>query len=407
MLGFNTTSNNMYINQNYGYGQSVMNPYQQQSLLFTGDQYAKWQQQQQQQQQSLLFTGDQPYRLQQTSYDPNYMILSMLNSILPTMLGLITNQRPVQQPVIQQPPIIQQPQQSSSSGFLQQLIMMLLQNILGSGSATTGLTPVEVYNEDVEVSAWGDPHFAINGQQAFDFQGKNEGLYKMLDNSDIALNAKFAGGGEGAATIIKDQNLEFKQAGINLVSHANGTFEILQDGKEIADETTYNKDEKVIELLKEKDISISKEGNVLTAKHGKRSLSQKLNGGNIDNVKDVLMKGDEGLLTQTVGAIDTDKDGTTKLGTDLNKDGKIDEKDDLKYDLKDQFMVHTAAQANSSAPITPEIEAAIKKDIEAGIKAGSAVKGFSTEHGYDARQWNEYLGAKLYTVKEDELLTAK
>jgi len=402
MLGFNTNLNNMYVNQNYGYGQSAMNSYP-----LTGNQYSLWQQQQQQQQQqqSLLFTGDQPYRQQQTSYDPNFMILSMINSILPTMLGLITNQRPVQQPV--QTPVIQQPQQSSSSSFLQQLVLMLLQNLLGSGSATAGLTPVEVYDENVEVSAWGDPHFAINGQQAFDFQGKNEGLYKMLDNSDIALNAKFTGGGEGAATVINSQNLEFKEEGINLVSHANGTFEILQNGKEIADETTYNKDEKIIELLKEKDISISKEGNILTAKHGKRSLSQKLNGGYIDNVKDVLMKGDEGLLTQSVGAIDTDKDGVTKLGTDLNKDGKIDEKDDLKYDLKDQFMVHTACEGRSCATITPEIEAAIKKDIEAGIKAGSAVKGFSTEHGYDARQWNEYLGAKLYTIKEDELLTAK
>ncbi|OGI00099.1 MAG: hypothetical protein A2039_01075 [Candidatus Melainabacteria bacterium GWA2_34_9] len=406
MLGFNTNSNNMYINQNYGYGQSAMNTYQQQqSLLFTGDQYAKWQQQQQQQQQTSVFGGYS----QQPSYDPNFMMLSMINSMLPVMLGLISNQQPVVQrpPVVQQPPMIQQPQQNSSSGFLQQLVMMLLQNLLGTGSPTAGRRPVEIYDENVTVDSWGDPHFSINGKQSFDFQGKNEGLYKMIDNSDIALNAKFTGGGEGAATIINSQNLEFKDAGINLVTHADGKFEIIQDGKEIGDETNYDKDEKLVELLKKNDINLKKEGNVLTTTHGKRTISQRFNGGNIDNINNNLMKGDEGLLTQTVGAIDEDKDGITKLGTDVNKDGKVDEKDNLQYDIKNQFMVHTAAEARSAAPITAEIEAAIKKDIADGIKKGSAVKGFSTEHGYDARQWNEYLGAKLYSVKEDELLAAK
>jgi len=436
MLGFyNTNSNNMYMNQNYGYGQSVMNPYQQQSSLFGG-----------------YSNGYSNY--QQPSYDANSMLFSMLNSLLPLMLGQFSNRQPVQSPFATTIPATNTISNSITGNSGQNNILnsifgnlfnnsasvattvapvvpatSAISNVIADNSgqnnifntiinillnspittATTEKTPVEIYQEDiiVESSATGDPHFAINGQQSFDFQGKNEGLYKMLDNSDIALNAKFTGGGEGAATIINSQNLEFKKAGINLVSHADGKFEILQNGEELGDETNYNTDETVIKLLKDNDISISKEGIALTTTYGKRSLTQNLNGGNIDNVKDVLMKGDTGLLSQTVGAIDDDKDGKTQMKIDINKDGKVDEKDTMNYSIKDQFMVHTKCEGNSSAPITPEIEAAIKKDIEAGIKEGSAVKGFSAEHGYDARQWNEYLGAKLYTLKEDELLTAK
>jgi len=389
MLGiYNQNFNNMYINQNYGYGTSTNSAYQQSSAIFNG------------------YSGG--FQQQQTG-DMNFMMLSMISSLLPMMLGLLGSQQPIQQPQVptKRPPVAtKQPQQKSSSAFLQQLVMTLLKEVLKPG--TTGKKPVEVYQEDVTVdsSATGDPHFGINGQQSFDFQGKNNGLYKMLNNSDIALSAKFNGGGEGAATIINSQNLEFKDSNINLVTHADGKFEILQNGEKVGDQTNYNTDKKVIDLLKNNNINLKLEGKVLTTTHGKRTLAQSLNGGNIDNISDTLMKGDTGLLSQTVGAIDADNDGKTKMTVDINKDGKVDEKDTLNYEIKNQFMVHTAAQATSSAKITPEIEAAIKKDIQAGIEKGSAVKGFSTEHGYDARQWNEYLGAKLYTIEKDKHLAA-
>ena len=86
MIGFNTNSNNMYINQNYSYGQ---NPYQ------------------------------------QPAFDANFMMLSMINSILPVMLGAISNPQPVQQP-----PVVIQPPQNDSNSFLQKIIMMLLQALL-------------------------------------------------------------------------------------------------------------------------------------------------------------------------------------------------------------------------------------------------------------------------------------
>jgi len=271
--------------------------------------------------------------------------------------------------------MIQQPM------VMQQLIMMLLPMLLQP--------PVEeetLVEEDYVSGHWGDPHFTIEGQQAFDFQGNADEKYKMIDNSDINLTAKFGAYGNGA-TVVKEQDLKFKDEGIDLISHADGSFEILQNGKEIADETSYNKDEKVMALLKKKDISITKEGNTIKTVHGNRILSQSCNGTEVDNINDTLMKGDKGLLTQTAGSIDDNNDGETKLGDKT-----------LKYDTKNQYMVHTDVSGSKCAPITEEIAAAIKKDLQAGIKAGSPIKGYSTDHGYDARQWNEYVGEKLYSA---------
>ena len=426
MLGLYTNSNNMYVNQNYGYGQSTYNPYQQQSSLFSGYStgYAN--------NYTNGYTNNYSSGYGQQNSNMSSMLLSILSALLPSLLGMFGNTQAVQQPYATNnanygqnnifnsllgsmfggTQAVQQPYTTNNASTVingnsgqNNIYNTIINLILNSDKA--GKTPLEVYNEDVTVQATGDPHFAVNGQQAFDFQGQNDGMYKMLDNSDISLNAKFAGGGEGTPTIIKDQNLSFKDSDINVVSHANGNFEILQNGEKIADQTNYNTDKEVIDLLKENDITITKEGNILTTKHAGRTLEQRLNGGNIDNTNDTLMKGDEGLLTQGIGAIDDDKDGTTKMSVDVNKDGVVDDKDTLTYSAKDQFMVHTECAASSCATITPEIEEAIKKDIAAGAKLGSVAKGFSADHGYDARQWNEYIGAKLYTVKEDELLTAK
>ena len=268
--------------------------------------------------------------------------------------------------------------------------------------------PLGCYQEgfDVNASATGDPHFGINGQQAFDFQGKNNGLYQMLNNSDVSLNAKFADYGSDGARIIKDQDLSFNNTGINLVSHADGTFEILQNGQKIADQTNYNTDQNAINALKNSNIDLSFANSNLTSTYANRTLTQQLAGGYINNTSDTLMNGDSGLLTQTIGALDTNHSGTTQMSVDVNKDGVVDEKDSLNYNLNNQYMVHTDTAGSSCATITPEIEALINKDMQSGIAQGSLVKGFAADHGYDARQWNEYVGAKAYEVNSDALLAA-
>ena len=226
----------------------------------------------------------------------------------------------------------------------------------------------------------------------------------MLDNKDVSLNAKFSGGGDGSAKTIKEQDLEFKGTGINLVTHGDGKFEVLQNGKQIGNETNYNKDQSVIDTLKKNDITLSQDSNVLKAVHGDRSLSQQFNGGYINDINEKLMDGDKGLLSQTIGAIDTNKDGITQMTTDINKDGKVDANDTINYDLRNQFMVKSSIAGSSSTTITPAIQAAIEKDYKAGLAQGSAVKGFNTNNGYDERQWNEYIGAKLYSINSDSLL---
>jgi hypothetical protein len=252
--------------------------------------------------------------------------------------------------------------------------------------------------------ASGDPHFNLAGKQSFDFQGENNGLYNMLDNDDISLIAKFANYGTGGAKIMKDQDLEFKDEGINLVTHSNGSFEIFNYGEKIGNQTNYNTDVNLINLLKENDISLSLQKNILTTVHGNRKISQQMNGSYMNNSNNTLMKGDNGLLSQVVGALDNNADGNTSGIIDVNKDGKIDNNDQLKYDLSNQSMVHTYCAGSKCETITAEVESKILNDFYAGLAQGSAVKGFSTAHGYSARQWNEYVGEKLFTVNSDNFL---
>jgi len=268
-------------------------------------------------------------------------------------------------------------------------------------------TPLEYYQDDIDISskAVGDPHFQIANKQAFDFQGKDGGLYKMLDNKDISFNAKFSVAGEGHSKYITEQNLDFKKENVNIVSHAGGKFEIYQDGKQIADQTNYKTDDKTSKVLKDAGIELDFSNNVLTTTYQKRVIKQSLNGANIDNTGDTLMKGDKGLLTQTIGALDTDLNGETDSVIDVNKDGKVDNKDILKYDTANQYMIFTPASATTCGQVSDEIKEKIEKDITAGKAKGSAVLGYSKDHGYSAQQWNEYLGQKLYSVTKDEFLT--
>jgi len=245
---------------------------------------------------------------------------------------------------------------------------------------------VEELDDDTDSSssAAGDPHFALNGQQAFDFQGKNEGVYTMLDNKDVSLKAQFTGStDDGGARVIDDQNLEIKKQGINIVWN-NGTFEILKDGEKIADQTNFNSDEEAMKILKDSGVEVTQEGGNLKVKYNNREITL----GSRQVVGYTMMKGDTGLLSQAAGANDADHDG---------KSGNYD------YEVDNQVFVHTEISGSSCATLTDEVKAAIEADAKAGEAKGSMVLGYTEGHGYDARQWNEYLGMKLFTSK-DELL---
>ncbi len=294
---------------------------------------------------------------------------------------------------------------NNNKAGLASLLPKLLMGLLFS-KLLKGNNPLEFYQDDIDVctQAWGDPHFAIGGQQAFDFQGKDGGLYNLLENTDMKMTAKFSTTGDGNSKWITDQELTFKDSDISIVSHADKTFEVMKDGKKIADQTNYKTDKTAKKLLKDKDISLEFEENILTVKHANRTLKQHIHGGSIDNTSDTLMKYDTGLLTQTIGANDSDHDGKANSLIDVNKDGTVDDKDVLNYEVARQVMVFTPMSAKSCETITENVEAAIKKDILAGKEQGSIVKGFAEGHGYSAQQWNEYLGEKLYGVKKAEYL---
>lgn len=312
------------------------------------------------------------------------------------------------------------PQQNSSSNFMQQLVMMLLQNLLGSGSPRAGRRPVEVEEETIDVSAssGGDPHFYVGearkggAKLAYDFQGENNGTYNLLDNNDVSVNARFIDGnsaeaaklgvsGADVARVMGDMSVNIKGSGINVVGHNDGKFEVFENGKKIADQTNYKDIE---DKLKAKDITIepskTNEG-MVSIKHGNRTIDLSRSHGGMWLAAN-RMKGDKGLNEQAYGALDADRDGETKAIVDVNKDGKVDDKDIIKYNAKNQFMVDGFG---SAAKLTEEQEKALKEDISKGIKMGAVTKGYSKDHGYSAMQWNEYVGARVFATN-DKFLTA-
>lgn len=284
-----------------------------------------------------------------------------------------------------------------------------LAQVFGNGGFTglTGKTPVNIDQTEVEVIAksWGDPHFNVGDKHVFDFQGKDSGLYQMLENSDVALTGKFKNSGPEGARVVSSQNLEFKGTGINIVSHMGGKFEIFRNGQKIGDQDNYSKEPQILDALKKSGIELNYDSKKMTlsTKFNGRTIEQELSKDCINNNNATISKTDRGLLTQAVGASDKDFDGKTVGLIDVNKDGNVDDKDVLNYDEREQFMIDGKGVA---AQITKDIEAAIQRDIQIGIEKGSVAKGFREGVGYSAMQWNEFVGEKLYSIKENKYLAA-
>ncbi len=238
------------------------------------------------------------------------------------------------------------------------------------------------------VGAWGDPHFELNGTQSFDFMGEIGGEYNMLDNNDITLIGKFGKYNNSGATIISEQNLEFDRTDINVVSHSDSTFEIYYKGEKIGDQTNYNTNADVIEKLDFFNIDLSFDKNVLTTDYNGRHLEQEMNGSYMNNRSVTRGVGDTGLLSQTAGALD--KDGNIDGVSTVNNQT-------YNYDLANQAMVNTSV-SGTKGTVNESLKAIILADYEAGLAQGSAIKGYNTSHGYNNRQWNEVIGAKLFSV---------
>jgi hypothetical protein len=205
---------------------------------------------------------------------------------------------------------------------------------------------------DTDSFCGGDPHFyqTVNNQtlQSFDLQGRENAVYKMMDNDDYSLNASFknfTGTDNQSARIITDQNLTLKGSGINIVSHFQGKFEVYLDGQKIGDETNYSDPR-----IAQKGVSINYANSNLTVGYKGRTIGQNFNGciNNSVDAKD----GDSGLLTQLTGALDKDGsiDGVTHYNFDTNNDGKVDANDNQTYNPFNQKMVNSDCSA-ISAPV--------------------------------------------------------
>ena len=167
MLGFyNTNYNNSYLSQNqnygyqnYGYGQSVMNPYQQQSSLFGG--YSNY---------------------QQPANNMNSMLISMLNSLLPSLLGLFSNRQAVQQPVVSTVPATSSISNSITGNSGQNNILNSIFGNLFNNSASVATTVPVTTTVASTVPATGTISNAITGNS-----GQNN-IYNTIIN--ILLNSQ-------------------------------------------------------------------------------------------------------------------------------------------------------------------------------------------------------------------------
>ncbi|OGI04322.1 MAG: hypothetical protein A2104_05075 [Candidatus Melainabacteria bacterium GWF2_32_7] len=206
-----------------------------------------------------------------------------------------------------------------------------------------------VYADEAALTrAWGDPHFQLKldenkKENCFDFQGKSDTVYSMLDNEDLSLNAKFSDGEDLNARYITDQNLELKGTGINVVSHKGGAYEIYNNGAQIDENDP---------ALQQAGASVKYENSALTVDYKERQIVQKLSRNEIEDQIEVKY-GDKGILSQLVGSIDNDDnktDGVTKFNYDINKDDKVDENDVLHYEAASQAMVRSGI-SGIAAPV--------------------------------------------------------
>lgn len=187
--------------------------------------------------------------------------------------------------------------------------------------------------------SWGDPHFAINlnGEklQCFDIQGRNNTVYNLIDSNEFILNSTFSDAIDANARVITDQNLTLKDSDINIVTHANGNFEILKNGQQIGNQTNYDQLN-----LTDKGIGLEYSLTNLKITYKNREITQDFNKNHINNNFNPKY-GDKGILTQLIGAHDNDedKDGNTVInGNNFN------------YDSFNQLLVDSKA-ANISAPV--------------------------------------------------------
>ena len=206
-------------------------------------------------------------------------------------------------------------------------------------------------NDSVKTRTWGDPHFNLKGGKtdiyAFDFQGRNDTVYNMIDNGDFSIKALFSDTEDGKARFIAKQDTEFKGTGINIVTSGDN-FVIYKDDEVIADKSNF-KD--VQSTLEENGIDLSFSKNNLVISYEGRQIIQQLKGGHVDNFVSITSE-DTGLLTQTVGALDNDDnpfDG--KIEIDLNEDGEISENEILFYNPDEQVMVKQKTNIGISAPV--------------------------------------------------------
>jgi len=323
MLGiYNQSFNNMYLNQNYEYGESVMNPYQQQSSLFS--QYSNGYSNGYQQSNNINFSQN-----------------SILNLLLPLLLELFGNSQQ-QSPVTNTNNITSIVNTNSGqNNIFNTIINKLVNSSTAASTSTTGKTPVTIDEETVEITPkepekvflFGNDKYAYNEGNFFNtFRKYHPDVMKEFDKVSLSPEAKKAldnySQDNKKTVIISDDGeligiedtseLSKLMGGVALGKAANGDDKG-KSAENTAKGKTFKFDGKTYEVEANTFMSpLTFDLNGDGVKTSDKLIQYDINGdGKLDTINDVA----DGTLTIHGG-----KDGKDLFGnnTDLDSDGKAD-----------------------------------------------------------------------------------
>ncbi len=334
------------------------------------------------------------------------------------------------------------PAQATASGYTTTLNFAISNGQLQDSYTIKG--PNGTTTNSGSSSSWGDPHFTLNGQYAFDFQGVNaqetsgtsSSQFTMLNGSDVNITGTFteAYGSNGSdaqgSTIMTQESIKDKATGITVTGNNNGTYTITDSSGKTLSASDAAK----------AGVSISQSGDVLTVTDSAGRTTVVELSGCMNNDQVTTKAGDTGLLTQTGEAISgkyddgqymvggdsgsavsapvliyqsdnastlaanmlktlTNVGGISYISTVMNQATTGSEPTDpvakAAYDSAKaiQTAISSGNTSNLQSLLTTWItdsSAAMLQDINSGT--GSIASRFQAGHGYSTSQWNEFFG---------------
>lgn len=205
------------------------------------------------------------------------------------------------------------------------------------------LTYTSLKDQNVTLTATGvgDPHYQLNGVQAFDHQ--QQGVFTLLDGEDVTFYSVYKEwqGGDLGSRVSGAQIIELKGTDIQIVTQSDGTVTFMEGGKKLSEA-------EVAQIKKEKNITITKSGQEIKFNINGREIKEYARGGYMEFAVGSLNSSDSGLILEQMRGAD-EADGKVDGWFDLDKDGTKDNNE--VYNLNASSAVYSGVSA-MAAPIS-------------------------------------------------------